>query len=134
MKTNTDLRQYFEKDRFAKHNGIEILEISPGKATARMTVEDHHLNAADVVHGGAIFTLGDLVFAVASNSHGNISLGISVSVSYIKAARAGTLFAEAREVSRNHKLGTYSIEVKNEHSEIIAMMIGTVYRKKEEIQ
>ena len=54
-----------------------------------MTVADQHLNAADVVHGGALFTLADLVFAVASNSHGQLALGINVSISYLKAARAG---------------------------------------------
>ncbi len=128
------IETYFQNDRFAKYIGIEILGISPGNAKARMKIEDHHLNAANVVHGGAIFGLADLVFAVASNSHGTVALGINVSVSYLKAARGGVLFAEAREISRNPKLGTYAIEVKDEKEEIIAAMIGTVYRKTDPIK
>ncbi|MBF0469092.1 MAG: PaaI family thioesterase, partial [Desulfamplus sp.] len=123
-----------KNDRFARHIGIEILEASPGYAKASMRIEDHHLNAVNLVHGGAIFGLADLVFAVASNSHGVVALGISVSVSYIKAAQGGTLFAVAKEVSKNSKLGTYSIEITDEHGEVIAVFLGTVYRKNKKIK
>ncbi|MBF0303553.1 MAG: PaaI family thioesterase [Desulfamplus sp.] len=128
------VKNYFKNDRFAEHIGIEILEVTPGSAKAKMKIEDHHLNAVNLVHGGAIFGLADLVFAVASNSHGVVSLGISVSVSYIKAAQGGTLFATATEVSKNSRLGTYSIEITDEDGEIIAVFLGTVYRKKENIK
>ena len=94
-----------------------------------MTVGDQHLNAADVVHGAALFTLADLVFAVASNSHGRLALGINVSISYLKAARAGTLTAEAKEVSCNPKLATYTMEVRDAAGELVALAQGTVYRK-----
>lgn len=127
----SDLARYFANDRFARHLGIEILEIAPGFARARMAVADHHLNALDLVHGGAIFGLADLVFAVASNAHGQVALGINVSMSYVKAARGGVLVAEAREVSRNAKLATYSMEVKDTDGALVALMMGTVYRKKD---
>lgn len=127
----SDLTGYFANDRFARHLGIEILEIAPGFARARMAVADHHLNALDLVHGGAIFGLADLVFAVASNAHGQVALGINVSMSYVKAARGGVLVAEAREVSRNAKLATYSMEVKDGDGALVALMLGTVYRKQE---
>jgi len=48
---------FFKNDRFAEHNGIELLDIAPGYAKAKMEVKDRHLNGVDVVHGGAIFTL-----------------------------------------------------------------------------
>ena len=123
------LRTFFQNDRFAAHNGIELLDAGPGWAKARMTVCAQHLNAANVVHGGALFTLADLVFAVASNSHGQLALGINVSISYLKAARAGLLTAEAKEVSRNSKLATYTMEVRDAAGELVALAQGTVFRK-----
>ena len=123
------LRAFFQRDRFAAHNGIELLDAGPGWAKAQLTAGDQHLNAADVVHGAALFTLADLVFAVASNSHGHLALGINVSISYLKAARAGTLTAEAKEVSRNSKLATYTMEVRDAAGELIALAQGTVFRK-----
>jgi len=65
----------------------------------------------NVVHGGAIFTLADLAFAAASNSHGTVAVAINASIWFVTAAREGTLYAEAKEVSRNPKLATYSIQV-----------------------
>lgn len=124
---------FFKNDRFAKHSGIELMEVAKGRAKAKMVVTDSHLNGVNLVHGGAIFTLADLAFAAASNSHGTVAVAINASIWFVKAAREGTLFAEAREVSRNPKLATYSIEVTDEAGEIIAVFEGMVYRKKDPI-
>ncbi len=128
-----DLSRFVERDRFAKHLGIEMLEYSSGKAAARMTIQDHHLNSAGTVHGGAVFSLADAVFSIASNSHGTLAMAINVSISYFKAAKGGTLYAEGREVSLNPKLATYLVDVKDEAGNAIALFQGTVYRKKESI-
>ena len=127
------IREFFKNDRYAALSGIELLEVAEGRAKARMKIENHHLNGVDMVHGGAIFTLADLVFAAASNSHGTVAVAINASIWYVKAAREGTLFAEAREISRNPKLATYAIEVTDNAGDLIASFEGMVYRKKETI-
>ena len=128
------IRNFFKNDRFADHVGIELLEVSEGRARAKMEIKDHHLNGVNIAHGGAIFSLADLAFAVASNSHQTVALSINVSISYVKASVAGeTLFAEANEVSLNPKLATYEVRVTDETNDIIAIFLGTVYRKKDKI-
>ena len=127
------IRNFFKKDRFADCVGIELLEASEGSARASLEIKDHHLNAVGIVHGAAIFTLADLVFAVASNSHGNVALAVNASISFLKAASSGTLFAEATEVSRNSKLASYTIRVTDESDDLIAIFQGMVYRKKDKI-
>ncbi len=129
-----EIKQFFSKeDLFARHNGIELLEVGPGMAKACMKIESYHFNAAKTVHGGAIFTLGDFAFAVASNSHGTLAMGISTSVSFVKAATGGTLYAEAREQSRNPKLASYLVRITDDANDIVAIFQGMVYRKKESI-
>lgn len=121
-----------QRDQFADFIGIELLSVSKGYAKVKMEIKPHHLNGLDLVHGAAIFGLADYAFAAASNSHGTAAVGITVSVSYMTAARGeGALYAEATEVSKNRKLGTYLIDVTDENGEKIAVMMGTVYRKKE---
>ncbi|MCY1721920.1 hotdog fold thioesterase [Prolixibacteraceae bacterium Z1-6] len=130
------LSQYkkkFGQDMFAKTSGIELLDAFPGYAKASMKVCDNHLNSVGVVHGGAIFTLADFAFAVASNSNGRMALGINAEISFFKALTMGTLTAEAKEISINNKLATYLVEIKNEEDELIAHFKGTVYRKREKI-
>ncbi len=127
------LKRYFEKDRFARYVGIELIEISAGRATAVLKIKEYHLNAVDMIHGGVLFTLADLAFAAASNSHGKIAVAVNNSISYIKAAEGDVLYAEAREISKDRKLATYSVEIKDKTEKTVALMHGLAYRKKEKI-
>lgn len=118
-------------DQFAARNDIELTEVAPGCAKAKMTLHPHHLNGVGTVHGGAIFTLADFAFAAASNSHGTVAVAINVSISFLKAAKTGALWAEAKEVSKNFKLGSYTVEVKDDAGDLVAVFQGMVYRKKD---
>lgn len=126
-------KQLVIRDKFAEYNGIELLEISEGKAKAKMVIQPHHLNGFNIVHGGAIFTLADFAFGAASNSHGTMAVSINASISFVKPARKGTLIAEAQEISLHPKLGSYTIHIIDEQNEIIAIFQGMAYRKQEKI-
>ncbi|MDD2899135.1 MAG: PaaI family thioesterase [Desulfuromonadaceae bacterium] len=121
------------RDMFARHTGIELLDIGPGWAKVSMKIEPHHFNAAKTVHGGAIFTLADFAFAAASNSHGTLAMGINTSISFVKAATSGTLYAEAREQTRNRTLASYSVQITDDANDVVAVFQGMVYRKNEPI-
>jgi acyl-CoA thioesterase len=123
-----------ERDLFAKHLGISVDEVAPGRAKVSMRVGDEHLNGLGIVHGGATFALADLAFACASNSHGNAAVAISAQIFYTAAAQKGALLtAEAVETSLNPKLATYDVEVKAEDGALIATFHGMVYRKKHKV-
>lgn len=124
---------FISEDKFARHAGIELLKIAPGYSKTSLKIEPHHLNGARTVHGGAIFTLADFAFAVASNSRGNLAMGINTSVSFVKAATTGTLYAEAREQAFNPKLASYQVLVTDDRGDTIAIFQGMVYRKKDSI-
>ena len=129
-----DIKQFFsDQDLFARHTGIELLEVGQGWAKASMKIEPFHFNAANTVHGGAIFTLADFAFAVASNSHGTLAMGINTSVSFVKAATKGILHADAREQALSPKLASYSVQITDDDNDVVAIFQGMVYRKKESI-
>jgi len=128
------IKKFFKGDRLAEYLGIELVEVSMGKAVARMEVKDEHLNGINTVHGGAIFTLADFAFAVAANSHGKVTVAINVSISFMKAATSGTLTAIANEISLNPKIATYTVNICNEDGELIAIFQGLAYRKRDKIK
>jgi acyl-CoA thioesterase len=129
-----NIKQFFStEDLFARHAGIELVDAGPGWAKASMKIEPFHFNGAGTVHGGAIFTLADFAFAVASNSHGTLAMGINTSVNFVKAATRGTLYAEATEQSKGPKLASYSVMVTDDSGDVVAIFQGMVYRKKESI-
>src|SRR5512139_1691979 len=123
------IKQFFAQDRYAQLSGIELLSVAPGRAVAQMAINPHHLNAVGIVQGGAIFTLADLAFAAASNAHNQVAVAINVSITYMKAVSSGILRAEARELSVNSKLGSYTVDVTDERGTLIAVFQGLVYRK-----
>ncbi|MBL7215616.1 MAG: hotdog fold thioesterase [Phycisphaerae bacterium] len=127
------IKNFLKKDRYAKHSGIELLDVSKGTAKAVMAIREEHLNGVGIAHGGAIFTLADFVFAAASNSHGTVAVAINANISYVKAATGGTLTAQAKEVSLNPKIATYSVRVTDETGDLVASFQGMVYRKKTEV-
>lgn len=124
------IQEFFEKhDRFAAHNDIELVSIENGKAVASMRIGDKHLNGAEVVHGGALFTLADFAFAAASNSHGTLSLAIDVNIQFIKGVSRGVLTAHAEEIAMNPKLSSCRVTIYDESNEIVATFQGLAYRK-----
>jgi len=123
------LEKMTKNDKFAKLVGIKLLEVSEGYAKAELTLDDIHMNGLGIAHGGAVFTLADLVFAAASNSRGSDAVAININISYFQAERVGKLTAEAEEISLNRKLATYSISVRNEAGKKIAAMQGTAIRQ-----
>ena len=129
-----EIKKFFKKDRFAESLGIELLGVSEGGARTRMNVTSEHLNGLGTVHGGALFTLADFTFAVAANSHGRATVAINANISYMKAVKSGELIAEAREVSSNHKLATYTIDITDDKGELIAIYQGLAYRKRAKIK
>ena len=63
-----EAREEFSRDLYATElSGITIEEVGEDYAKCAMRLTDKHRNAYGGIMGGAIYTLADLAFAVASN-------------------------------------------------------------------
>ena len=82
---------------------------------------------------GAIFTLADLAFAAATNSHARLTLSITSSINFFKAESKGFLYAEAREAFSHKRLANCEVRITNETGDLIATFNGTGYRKDTEL-
>lgn len=122
-------REFFAADLFARDMGMELVSVSPGKAIVTMKICDSHRNSHGTVHGGALFTLADVAFALASNSHGIDASAINANITYMTAARDGVLIAEAEEFALNHKLASYTVTITDDEEMRIAIFQGMVYRR-----
>ncbi len=120
---------YFRRDGLARHLGMELVEVEPGRAVARMAVRDCHLNSFGMVHGGAIFALADYVFAAAANAHGTLAVALHVDISFVRPGGTGTLTAEAVEQNLARTTGHYAVTVCSDEGKTVALFQGLVYRK-----
>ena len=95
---------FFINDAWAQEAGIELIQVSAGRSKLRMRIAGWHKNSHGTVHGGAIFTLADTAFALASNSHGVPAAAINAHI-------------------------TYTVTVTDDAGEKIAIFQGMAYRK-----
>jgi len=127
------IREHISKDAFVKFLGATVEVPAPGHSRVSLTVTEDMVNFHGMTHGGLIFSLGDMAFAAAGNSHGQTAVALNVNIYFLKASRAGDrLVAEAREVSAGGRTALYEIKVYNEDTgDLIASSQDLVYRKKE---
>ena len=118
-------------DRFCRANGIHLTVIRPGYAEAELEITPDKLNGLDLVQGGAIFTLADLAFAAATNSHAQLTLSITSNINFFRAESKGFLYAEAREVLNKKRLANCEVNITNEAGNLVATFNGTGYRKEQ---
>ncbi len=114
-------------DRFMRLLGAELVQADAGYAAVRAQVRPEHLNFNGTCHGGFTFSLADMAFGLASNSHGVLAAGIDAHVAYVTAAVEGDILtATAREISRSRRVGTYGVEVARQDGSLVARFTGTV--------
>lgn len=124
------LRAKLASDPFARHLGIELIEVAPGYAKVGMDIRPEFETIHEVTHGGAIFSLADAAFAVASNAGNRVSLALNMNITYHQGTRAGDrLTAEAREKHAGGRTATYLIEVRDQREALVATVQAVVYRK-----
>ena len=108
------VRARFSDDKFATENGAKIEQIDNCYAKCSMELEAKHKNAIGIVMGGAIFTLADFTFAVASNWNKKPTVTLSSQISYIGKAKGNKLIAEAKCVKEGRTTCYYIVEVNDE--------------------
>ena len=121
----------FRNDRASKWLGMQIVEVSPGRAVLAMAVRDEMLNGHDICHGGLITTLADSAFAFACNSYNELTVASGFAVDLLAPGRLGdVLTATCAEVSKAGRTGLYDAEVRNQRGERIAVFRGRSYTVK----
>jgi acyl-CoA thioesterase len=117
------------EDQVAKLLQINLVEVAPGYAKAKMEIKESHLNGVGTLHGGIMFSLADYVFAVAANSYGTPTVAVQASISYYKAPAGPILTAESKELSNGRKICSYEVDLRDTDGTPVAKFTGTGYRK-----
>ncbi|MDH3249714.1 MAG: hotdog fold thioesterase [Acidimicrobiia bacterium] len=93
-----------------------------------MTVRADHQNFLGVTHGGAMFSLADCAFALASNRAGARAVAIDTHLVLTGGSQEGdVLSAVAEETTRGRTLATYRIVVRRNEDRIVGLFTGTVH-------
>jgi acyl-CoA thioesterase len=111
-------------DQASRSLGMQILDVSAGRATLRMTVREDMVNGHAIGHGGFTFMLADSAFAFACNSYNRSTVAAAAEIRFLAPTRLGdVLVAEAVERSRLGRDGVYDISVRSGET-VVAEFVG----------
>lgn len=106
------VRAFFYKDLYASEaTGCILEEIGDFYAKCSLTLENKHRNGYGAVMGGAIFTLADFTFAVATNHDGEKVVSLTSQISFLSSSKGTKLFAEAKLIKDGRSTCLYEVEV-----------------------
>ena len=127
MGTLEDAREVFSKDLYATElSGAVIDEIGDNYAKCSMALTPKHKNAYGGIMGGAIYTLADFAFAVASN-YGKECATVSLvgQASFMSASKGTKLYAEARLLKDGKRNCFFEVTVTDDLDKLIAVVSFT---------
>ena len=112
-------------DNASKWFGMQLAEVSEGRAVMTLTIEPHHANGHAICHGGVTFALADSAFAFACNSRNQATVAQHNSVTFLAPGRVGdTMTAIAEEVQMAGRSGIYDVTVTNQDGVVLARFRG----------
>ena len=92
-------------------------------------VKPDYLKAGGSVQGGVLFTLADLAFAAATNSHGNLTVTSAANITFLRGANSGVVTAEAHELVNHRHLPFCEVRVTDHAGNLLAIFTASGYRK-----
>ncbi len=120
------IKNIIQGDRLFHLFGMELVEASEGHAVVRAEVKEDFLNAHGIAHGGLIFGLLDVVFALAVNSIVD-AVGVQWSFNVFRSTTKGDFVrAEANTVHKGKSLLVVEFKADSETSgKLIAQGMAT---------
>ena len=131
----TDLeraREIFGKTTFAvERTGCVIDAVSSGYAKCSMAIGPEHMNPLGVPMGGAVFTLADFAFGVASNFDRDVFVSSAAEIHFLATAKGSCLYAEAKEIRSGRRTCLFSVTVTDELGTNVAYVTVSGVRVRE---
>ncbi len=127
-------KEFFKDDIYATETtGIEIEAVGENYAKCSLSLSKKHMNAAGYPMGGAIYTLADFTFAVATNPKPDVVTVTTVSqICYLNPTKGTTLFAECKLLKDGSSVCFYEVNITDDlGTEIANVTITGTHIKKQ---
>lgn len=122
-----EARELFAKDIYATElTGAVIEETTEDYARCSMKLTDRHRNAYGGIMGGAIYTLADFAFAVASNfGKEKATVSLVGEASFLSMSKGSVLYAEAKLIKDGRTNCFYDVFITDDLGKDIAVVSFT---------
>lgn len=119
---------------FSVFLGIKTTKIEEGYAEVELDLRPEFMNPTNVVHGGCLYTLGDVVSGAAAASFGTKAVTVSGEYHYLAAAKDTTkIKAVARCIKQGKTLLVFDVMLTDSKYTLVGKGTFTYYRLLKEV-
>lgn len=123
-----------QENPFSVFLGIVTTKIEEGYAEVELTLRPEYLNPTNAVHGGCLYTLGDVVSGAAATSFGTKAVTVSGEYHYLAAAKnTKKIRASAKCIQQGKHLLVFDVWLTDDRNALIGKGIFTYYRLLKEV-
>lgn len=108
--------------------GMDIEDVEPGHAIARLKVSEDVLNPNGMVHGGVLFTMVDTAMGKATMAlleEGQLCASIEIQMRFLRPVSAGQLEADTTVVRRGRNVVHLESQIRDTDGALVATGAGT---------
>lgn len=119
-KTEQILRKMVDENTYMKFLGIELLEVKPGLALARMKYKRELTNPYGMLHGGSLYSLADIVAGTAACMSGYYVTTVTGNMNFMLPAE-GTeyIYCEAVQLRHGKHLAVFEVKMKDDEGKLL---------------
>jgi 1,4-dihydroxy-2-naphthoyl-CoA hydrolase len=115
---------------FDRLYGLEVLDVSADRATARVPVLDRIKQPMGLVHGGVFASIAEsltsMATAVAVAADGKIAQGLSNQTSFLRPILEGTVHATAMRRHQGRTTWVWDVEITDDQDRLCAVTRMTI--------
>lgn len=120
-----ELKDRFDNSAYARFFGMKLSTLEHGYARVELSLKPEFLNWGKLVHGGVISSLLDQAFGCSLNTLEYNYVAVQLSINFIKAVRAGEVYAVSRVIQAGKRLGVAELSAFDSSDNLIARATGT---------
>lgn len=113
------VREFAQTSPYYQAMGMSLAEVAEGYVVLRVAIQDTHLNADGIVHGGVLPAIADGAMGNALRTLNGADaqvLTAEVHLHYLRPVRSGSLLAEGRVVQSGRRISFAEVEIREESS------------------
>jgi uncharacterized protein (TIGR00369 family) len=124
-------RELFKQSRgFDGFYGLEILEVGPELARARLVVREEHKQPFGIVHGGIYASVAEGLTSIATASvvlpEGRMATGMSNQTSFLRPVGGGAIHAVAARKHGGRTTWVWEVELSDDQGRLCALSRMTI--------
>ncbi|WP_457638256.1 PaaI family thioesterase [Oceanithermus sp.] len=118
-------RSLLERPGLDRTLGLEYLEASPDRVTARLQVDERHLQPFGYLHGGVSVALAESVASAGANlaaPEGSVAFGQEINANHLRPVRQGAKLAfVARPLHVGRSSQVWSVEIRDAEEKLVCV-------------